>query len=323
MGVVVTETSSRLLTLLSLLQARRHWPGGELAGRLGVSGRTVRRDVERLRRLGYPVDAVAGPAGGYRLHAGTAMPPLLLEDDEAVAIAVGLRSAAGSSVAGIEETSVRALVKLQQVLPAQLRRRVDALGSATDTLPAPGPRIDSETLTVLAGACRDHEQVRFSYRSRDGTLTRRRVDPHSLVNLGRRWYLVAWDGDRDDWRTFRVDRLERPSPAGTRFEARELPDGAGAAEYVTRQRERVPARHEAVVLVHAPASELLRSPFRWGGEVEPLDEDSCLYRTSDDSLEWLAVRVGMLDFDFEVRDPPELAARLRLLAIRLRRSAAR
>jgi predicted DNA-binding transcriptional regulator YafY len=317
----VSETSSRLLALLSLLQARRHWPGGELAERLGVSGRTVRRDVERLRDLGYPVDAVAGPAGGYRLHAGTAMPPLLLDDDEAVAIAVGLRTAAGASVTGIEETSIRALVKLQQVLPAHLRRRVDALGSATDTLPAHGAKIDSETLTVLAGACRDREQVRFAYRDREGAASRRVADPHSLVNLGRRWYLVAWDRDRDDWRTFRVDRLERPSPAGRRFAARELPGGAGAAEYVAGQRSRAPARHEAVVLVRAPAPALLSSPFRWGGQVEPLDGSSCLYRTSDDSIEWLAVRVGMLDFDFEVREPPELIERLRRLARRYRNAA--
>ena len=206
----MSETSSRLLELLSLLQARRDWPGAELAERLEVSGRTIRRDVERLRGLGYPVESLSGPAGGYRLRAGTAMPPLLLDEDEAIAIAVGLRTAARASVAGIEETSIRALVKLEQVLPAHLRRRVGALGSATIAPPVTGPTVDPQHLTVIAAACRDSECLRFAYRSRDGSDTRREVEPHSLVNLGRRWYLVAWDRRRDDWRTFRVDRLDRP-----------------------------------------------------------------------------------------------------------------
>src|SRR5438105_7843590 len=153
----MTQTSSRLLELLSLLQGRRDWPGDELAGRLEVSGRTIRRDMERLRQLGYPVESLTGPAGGYRLRAGTAMPPLLLDDDEAIAIAVGLRTAAGASVTGIEETAIRALVKLEQVLPAHLRRRVAALGSATFTLPVPGPTVDPQHLAVIAPACRDSE----------------------------------------------------------------------------------------------------------------------------------------------------------------------
>src|SRR5919109_1228889 len=178
----MTETSGRLLELLSLLQARRDWPGAELADRLEVSGRTIRRDVERLRTLGYPVDSLTGRAGGYRLRAGTAMPPLLLDDEEAIAIAVGLRTAARASVTGIEETAVRALVKLEQVLPAHLRRRVGALGSATFTLPAGGPTVDPQTLTILAAACRDKESLRFSYRRRDGADSRRLVEPHSLVN---------------------------------------------------------------------------------------------------------------------------------------------
>src|SRR5918992_3753906 len=175
----MTETSGRLLKLLSLLQTRRDWPGDELARRLEVSGRTIRRDVERLRDLGYPVDATTGPAGGYRLHAGTAMPPLLLDDDEAVAIAVGLRTAAGASVTGIEETSIRALVKLEQVLPSHLRRRVAAIGSATIAAPAAGPTVDPQHLTTIATACRDAECLRFGYRSREGAATRREVEPHS------------------------------------------------------------------------------------------------------------------------------------------------
>ena len=210
----MSETSSRLLTLLSLLQARRDWPGAELAERLEVSGRTIRRDVERLRGLGYPVQALTGPAGGYRLRAGSAMPPLLLDEDEAVAIAVGLGTAARASVTGIEETAIRALVKLQQVLPEHLRRRVAALASATVARAPGGPTVDPEHLTTIAAACRDTEGLRFAYRSRDGTASRREVEPHALVNLGRRWYLVAWDRRRTDWRTFRVDRwTPRPQPA--------------------------------------------------------------------------------------------------------------
>jgi biotin operon repressor len=181
----MTETSGRLLQLLSLLQARRDWPGAELADRLGVSGRTIRRDVERLRKLGYPVDSLTGPAGGYRLRAGTALPLLLLDDEEAIAIAVGLGTAARASVTGIEETAVRALVKLEQVLPRHLRRRVRALGSATISPPVGGPTVDPQHLTVIAAACRDSERLRFAYRSRNGTDSRREVEPHALVNLGR------------------------------------------------------------------------------------------------------------------------------------------
>jgi predicted DNA-binding transcriptional regulator YafY len=316
----MTETSGRLLKLLSLLQTRRDWPGEELAGRLGVSGRTIRRDVERLRDLGYPVDATTGPAGGYRLHAGTAMPPLLLDDDEAVAIAVGLRTAAGASVTGIEETSVRALVKLEQVLPSHLRRRVHALQSVTATLPATGPTVDPEALTAIAGACRDHERLRFGYRSADGAETRRRVEPHSLVSLGQRWYLVAWDCDREAWRTFRVDRLERPAGAGTRFAPREPPDGDAAA-FVAANLSGGGDRHQARVTLHAPAGEVTAvSPYLWGS-VEPLDEHTCVYRTSDYSLDWLAMRIAMLGVDFEVHEPPELAERLRTLAARFERAA--
>src|ERR671911_2045350 len=245
-------TSSRLLELLSLLQGRRDWPGSELAERLEVSARTIRRDVERLRELGYPVESLTGPAGGYRLRAGTAMPPLLLDDDEAVAIAVGLATAARSSVAGIEETSVRALVKLEQVLPAHLRRRVRALQSATMTLPAGGPTVDPQCLTVIAAACRDSERVRFAYRGRDGVDSRREVEPHSLVNLGRRWYLVAWDRGRRDWRTFRVDCLAKPASTGVRLAQRE-PPAKDAAAYVAQSLSAAPYRYDARVTLHASA----------------------------------------------------------------------
>jgi predicted DNA-binding transcriptional regulator YafY len=321
MGGVMTETSSRLLTLLSLLQGRRDWPGSELADRLQVSGRTIRRDVERLRRLGYPVDSLTGPAGGYRLRAGTAMPPLLLDDDEAIAIAVGLRTAARASVTGIEETSVRALVKLEQVLPAHLRRRVRALQSATMTLPAGGPTVDPQILTVIAAACRDLELLRFAYRGRDGVRSRREVEPHTLVNLGRRWYLVAWDCGRGDWRTFRVDRLTGPASTGVRFRPRTLP-AKDAAAYVTQSLSAWSHRYEARVTLHAPAEAIRkRIPPHWG-TVEPIDADTCEYRTGDDDLDWLALRIAMLGVDFDVHEPPELGEHLTAVARRLERAAA-
>ncbi len=317
----MNQTSSRLLELLSLLQARRDWPGTELAERLEVSGRTIRRDIERLRELGYPVESLSGPAGGYRLRAGTAMPPLLLDDDEAIAIAVGLRTAARASVSGIEETAVRALVKLEQVLPAHLRRRVRALGSATFTLPVGGPTVDPQHLTLIATACRDSEGIRFVYRRRDGAESRREVEPHAVVNHGRRWYLVAWDRGREDWRTFRLDRLARPTALGARFAARALP-ARDAAAYVERSISEAPARFEARVILSVGADEISRRfPAHWGN-IEPIDARSCELRTRDDDLDWLALRVAMLGVDFEVIEPPELADHLRALADRLRRAAA-
>jgi predicted DNA-binding transcriptional regulator YafY len=316
----MTETSGRLLELLSLLQARRDWPGAELADRLGVSGRTIRRDVERLRDLGYPVDSLTGPAGGYRLQAGAAMPPLLLDDEEAIAIAVGLGTAARASVTGIEETAVRALVKLEQVLPSHLRRRVRSLGSATIAPPVGGPTVDPQHLTVIAAACRDAERLRFAYRRRDGTESRREVEPHGLVNLGWRWYLVAWDRGREDWRSFRVDRLERPASTGVRFTERPLP-ATDAAAFVRSSITGAPSRYEAVVVLHAPADRLAgRVHARWG-TLEPLDDTSCELRTGDDDLGWLAMRIAMLGVDFEVREPPELLDHLRALAERLARAS--
>jgi predicted DNA-binding transcriptional regulator YafY len=314
------ETSSRLLELLSLLQGRRDWPGEELARRLEVSGRTIRRDVERLRRLGYPVESLTGPAGGYRLRAGSAMPPLLLDDEEAIAIAVGLRTAARASVAGIEESAVSALVKLEQVLPPHLRRRVGALGSATVTTPAGGPTVDPQHLTVIAAGCRDCERVRFAYERRDGTRSRREVEPHSLVNHGRRWYLVAWDRAREDWRTFRVDRLAAPASTGVRFTPRALP-AKDASAFVRESITSAPNRYEAVVLLHVAANELAgRVPSYWGS-VEPIDERSCEYRTGDDDLRWLALRVSSIGVDFTVREPPELVEELRAIAARVARAS--
>lgn len=316
----MSQTSSRLLELLSLLQGRRDWPGNELAARLEVSGRTIRRDMERLRQLGYPVESLTGPSGGYRFRPGGAMPPLLLDDDEAIAIAVGLRTAARASVAGIEETAVRALVKLEQILPAHLRRRVHALGAATVTLPVAGPTVDAQHLTIIAAACRDGERLRFAYRRRDGTETRRDVEPHSLVNHRYRWYLVAWDRGREAWRTFRVDRLTKPASTGVRFEAHELP-ARNAAAFVERSIAAAPNRFEARVTLHASAPEVMsRNPFHWG-EILPIDATSCEYRTGDDNLRWLALRITMLGVDFEAHEPPELIEHLRDLAARLARAA--
>ena len=318
----MTETSGRLLRLLALLQARREWGGGELAVRLGVSGRTIRRDIERLRALGYPVESLTGPAGGYRLKPGAEIPPLLLDDDEAIAIAVGLGTAARSSVTGIEETAVRALVKLEQVLPAHLSRRVRALGSAVVSPPAGGPTVDPHHLTVIAAACRDTECLRFAYRSRDGTDSRREVEPHALVNFGRRWYLVAWDRRREDWRSFRVDRLTRPASAGIRFTPRELP-AADAATFVNQSIMGSPHRFEARVTLHAAAEDLEgRVPSHWG-TIAPIDAESCEYRTGDDDLHWLALRVTMLPVDFDVHEPPELIEHLHEMAARLTRGTRR
>jgi predicted DNA-binding transcriptional regulator YafY len=230
----MSDTTTRLLRLLSLLQSPREWPGSELAGRLQVSPRTVRRDVARLRDLGYPVQATRGSDGGYRLVAGAAMPPLLLDDEEAVAIAVGLRTAAGLAVDGIEEASVRALAKLERVLPSRLRYRVGTVSTATVPVPGYGPTVDPAHLAVLAAAATNRERLRFRYRAHDGAQRGRHVEPHGLVAAGRRWFLVAFDLERDDWRIFRVDRVTEPFPTGARSVQRELPEADPAAFVTSR-----------------------------------------------------------------------------------------
>ncbi|MBB2911422.1 putative DNA-binding transcriptional regulator YafY [Streptosporangium becharense] len=313
----MADTAGRVLRLLSLLQAHREWPGPELAGRLGVSARTLRRDVGRLRDLGYPVHATTGPAGGYRLEAGTAMPPLLLDDAEAVAIAVGLRVAASGTVAGIEETSARALAKLEQVLPSRLRRRVHTLQSQTQPVTPVGgtPTVEAGTLALLAQTCRDRERIRFGYRRRDGQEGGRIAEPYRLASTGRRWYLVAWDVDRQDWRTFRVDRLSSPRSTGVRFPPREPPPGYVEASIVAPI-----SRHRAVVTVHAPPATVAERYSGPGWVLQELDERSCLLRTGGDSLEWLALTIGLLGLDFTVHEPPELVGLIRELAARLQAS---
>ncbi|MGI5157911.1 helix-turn-helix transcriptional regulator [Microbispora sp. CA-102843] len=313
------ETPARLLRLLSLLQTHRDWSGTELAERLNVTTRTVRRDVERLRELGYPVHATMGPAGGYRLGAGTALPPLLLDDDEAVAVTVGLRTSAASSVGGIEEASLRALAKVEHVLPSRLRHRVETLEDAMVTIPPRGgPTVDAVVLTAISAAIRAAETLRFDYAGYHGEQSARTTEPHRLVSWGRRWYLIAWDVDRGDWRTFRVDRLSPRTPNGPRFTHREPPDGDVAA-YLRRTIGRDVWPYRSRLRMHAPAS---RIAGRVDGVVTPIDDDTCLLELASDSLDLVALVAGMLDVDFDVESPPELGRHLRKLSDRFASAAA-
>ncbi|MCG5213649.1 helix-turn-helix transcriptional regulator [Streptosporangium sp. KLBMP 9127] len=314
------ETSARLLRLLGLLQAHRDWPGSALAERLGVSPRTVRRDVGKLRALGYPVDAVAGVGGGYQLGTGAALPPLLLDDDEAVAIAVGLRTAAGGAVTGIAETSVRALAKLEQVLPSRLRHQVGTLSSAMVTMPMLGPTVDPATLTAIASAARDHRRLRFDYIAHNGTASVRDVEPYRLIQNGRRWYLFAWDVGRSDWRRFRVDRLSTRIPTGPRFSPRPLPAADLAAHFAMGVTTDL-YRYQAVLTMHGSAREVADEVPPTIGVVEPVSEDTCTLRIGSDSLDQLAVWVAAFGFEFEIHEPPELAEHLRTLTARLQRAA--
>jgi predicted DNA-binding transcriptional regulator YafY len=314
------DTSARLLKLLSLLQLHRDWSGADLADRLGVSPRTIRRDMDKLRELGYPVHASTGTAGGYRLGPGAQLPPLLLDDDEAVAVAVGLRTAAQGAITGIEETSVRALAKLEQVLPSRLRRRVNTLQTYTVPVPGTGPTVDADVLTTLAAACRDHERLRFDYADHSGATTLRNTEPHRLVAKGRRWYLVAWDLDRDDWRTFRADRVKPRIPTGPRFTPRELPSD-DLADWVTRGAWGAGWRYDVEVLLHVGKDTISARVPSYIGEFEAVDERSCIFRTGTENLETAATYLGLLGADFEVRRPAELKDHLRRLAARFARAA--
>jgi predicted DNA-binding transcriptional regulator YafY len=317
---MTTGTSARLLRLLSLLQARRDWPGSDLAERLQVDVRTVRRDVERLRELGYPVHATPGVAGGYRLGAGAALPPLLLDDDEAVAVAVGLRTAANGTVSGIEETSVRALAKLEQVLPVRLRHRVAALNIAMIPLGGVVPVIDAEALTVIASACRDHQRLRFGYRGHHGDATERYIEPLRLVHTGRRWYLVAFDLDRDDWRTFRVDRIDGVPALSFRFTPRE-PPAEDLAAYVSKAITSSPYPHQLVLRVNAPADALAEYVGPTVGMVEPIDEHTCRVRVGANNLSAVPYYLAQWEVDFVVEEAPEeVKERLRLVADRFTRA---
>jgi predicted DNA-binding transcriptional regulator YafY len=315
----MADSTARMLRLLSLLQTHRYWPGGELAERLDVSIRTLRRDVDRLRELGYPVHAQRGLAGGYQLAAGAALPPLVLDDEEAVALAIALMQAAGSSVAGIAEASVRALAKVSQVLPRRLQRRVDALRGMTEPAgPAPTVTVSPAVLAVVAQACRDDDRLEFGYLAADGTPTDRRVEPYRLVSLGRRWYLVAYDLDRHEWRTFRLDRLSRPRPTGIRFAPRRLP-APDAASFVRAGLREAPTLYSIHAEIAAPAESVRARIGRWA-EVNPLSDSECAVQIRADSMDWAVLALGMADADFRVTGPPEFATYLADLAGRLSRA---
>lgn len=308
-------TPARLLRLLSLLQMHRDWTGAELAERLQVTTRTIRRDVDRLRELGYPVHAVMGPVGGYRLGAGAALPPLLLDDDEAVAVTLGLQTNATGDIAGIEEASLRALTKVEQVLPTRLRHRVDTLRGAVVAMPpryGPGPTVDPDSLTAISAAIRAAETLRFDYLSHAADTTRRRVEPHRIAHWGRKWYLVGWDTDRANWRTFRVDRMSLRTPNGRRFTHRPSPDGDVVA-YLRRTMGFAMWPYCSVMRVHARAEDLTG---RVEGLITPIDEHTCRLEMGSDSYALVALVVGMLDVEFEVESPPELATHLQTLANR-------
>ncbi|MEJ3744471.1 YafY family protein [Actinomycetes bacterium KLBMP 9797] len=307
------DTSARLLRLLAILPGRPEWTGPELAERLGVTVRTLRRDVARLRELGYPVAATPGVAGGYRLAPGSTLPPLLLDDDEAVAVVLGLRTATGHTVAGIAETSLRALGKLERILPARLRQRAAALRQATVPLAGQPPTVDPAALTVIAEACQSRHQITFGYQGRAGSAATRTAEPHRLVHTGFRWYLVARDLDRDGWRTFRVDRIERVRSTGVRFTPHDPPD---AAAFVADAVSAGPYRYRARVLIRAPAAEIVARVPPTAGVVEAVDEASCLMVAGADSLPFLALHIALLGHDFAVLEPPELITELRTLADR-------
>jgi predicted DNA-binding transcriptional regulator YafY len=315
--------AARLLRLLSLLQTPREWAGSELAGRLGVTPRTVRRDIDRLRDLGYPVEASMGVLGGYRLVAGTAMPPLLLDDEEAVAIAVGLRTAARQPVAGIAEASLRALAKLQQVLPPRLARRVSSLTSATAPAASSfASLVDPAQLTVIAGAVTARERVRFGYVTNESVVSKRHVEPVQLVALGRRWYLLAFDVERNDWRIFRLDRISSALATGARFTPR-VPPGGDATEYVTQKMYDSAPTYRAHATLRLPV-ELARARLAdFAGELTALDDTSCTWHSVEDTIDYLAFRLTLLGCEFVVHGPGELVEHLRGLGERISRSVDR
>ncbi|KAB8179350.1 helix-turn-helix transcriptional regulator [Microbispora catharanthi] len=317
----MANTSTRTLRLLSLLQTHRYWQGTELAERLGVSVRTLRRDIDRLRELGYPVEAQRGVDGGYQLAAGAALPPLVIDDEEAVALAVGLRTAAQGAVEGIAESSVRVLAKVVQVMPARLRHRVEALRTMTVPAEWGGPAgvgVDPDVLTTVALACRDREQLRFTYQAADGRQTDRHVEPHRLVCLSRRWYLVAYDLTRHDWRSFRADRLTAPEATGYRFRPRDLP-AADAAEFVRAGLDNLPRPYRVEVLVDAPAT-IARERIGRYCTVEEVDAGHCRVRMTTHSLDWPIMSLGVLGAEFRVIEPPELLDRIHDWGARFQRA---
>ena len=317
----MANTSARTLRLLSLLQTHRYWPGEELAARLEVSVRTLRRDIDRLRELGYPVRANRGLDGGYQLAAGAALPPLVVDDDEAVALAVGMQSAIGGSAPGMEETAVRALTKVVQVMPARLRKRVEALQQVTVPLQwrsrSDETTLDHALLITVAQCCRDSERLEFDYVARDETSTHRRVEPHRLVSVGRRLYLVAYDLTRQDWRSFRVDRMARPEQARVPFRPREIP-GGDPAEFV-RAGLRRPASQVVVELEVQADEEYVRSRIGRWATIEAIDEHRSRARIEADAYEWVMMGLITLEAEATVIEPAEFRDHLNGHAERLLR----
>ena len=318
-------STSRLLRLLSLLQTRRDWPGALLAERLEISHRTVRRDVDRLREMGYSIRATMGPDGGYRLDAGSELPPLLFDDDQVIALAVALR-AATTAGAGIEEAAVRALTTVRQVMPSRLRHRLDALEfTAIPSRPSGADPASPDVLITLSAAVRAREVMRFDYTgSGSGAGSRRRVEPCHLVTSDGRWYLVAWDLDQDDWRIFRADRISARTPTGPRFIPRQIP-GGDVAEYVSARFKgsssinRWP--YSGKVILGRPASEVL--PFAGDGIVEDLGADRCSLEAGSWSWVALAASLSRFDCDIEVIGPAQLSDAFAQLARRNADTAAR
>lgn len=316
------SASSRLLRLLSLLQARRHWAGPELAERLAVHPRTLRRDIDRLRALGYPVAASSGVAGGYALRPGQALPPLLLDDEEALAVAIALRTAASGRVSGIEEAALQAMVKLEQLMPLRLRQRADALRSAVHALDGVGPSVDAALLTDLAGACRDQLGLEFDYVDAKGGQSRRLVEPQGVVHTGSRWYLVAWDLGRIDWRTFRNDRITGAPSIGGHFAPRVSPEGGDLRAFVTRSLVGVPNAEQARVILHAPLAQMATRVPATAAQLVAIDGDAqrCLLQCGAHGIDSLVYWLLVLDVEFEVQEPPALRERLALAAQRVMRS---
>ncbi|RNI25289.1 helix-turn-helix transcriptional regulator [Flexivirga caeni] len=312
----MATTTARLLQLLGLLQAQAVWSGDELADRLGVTPRSVRRDVDRLRELGYPVQSSRGLGGGYQLGAGRALPPLLLDQDEAVAVAVCLRLAAGGTVAGVGEAALRTLAKLDQVMPAAIRAHVAAVQEATVTVEYQAATVDSDALLVLARAIRERHQGRFDYTAKDGAATSRRVEPYRLIATGRRWYLMAFDLDRDDWRSFRLDRMSEVRASTFGFTPRPAPD----AETFIRRSVSSGWEYEATVRVRCAIDEVRDRVGGWG-TLTAVDDAHCELRVGAHDLDMLAWWLLRLPADFEVLDNEELVAAYRRLAVRAGRIA--
>lgn len=310
---MVGNPTQRVLSLLALLQSRPVWSGPELAERLGVSTRSVRRDVERLRDLGYPVPAAHGIGGGYRLGAGRALPPLLLDDEETVAVAVALRLAAGGAIEGAAEPAMRVLTKLDQVLPPRLRTELRTLVEASEHLPG-GPSVAGDALMTLARACRNRLRARFGYAARSGAPTSRRTEPVRLVAAGQRWYLFAWDLDREDWRSFRVDRMTEVEATSWQFVPRPHPD---PVDYVQRAVTSAAYRHQATVRIMAPLAEIsgLVSPLT--ARLEAITDHETELTAGTDDLGWLALHLARLGPAFEIVGPPELVELAEALGTRL------